>query len=173
MNTGAARAPPVSEVLAAPPCCRDALPPRPAPRVATPRWLPRFAWRRMRVALPANLSCAISTGDIGCAAVAGPLLTCNPIRTIKSNSQFQCLAIQMSQTFFVKNSEGKSVQVQLDAGLTVRQVKDQLAAEQNVSPDQIRLVFGGKELQDSNKVSDYNVGPGSNVNMVLRMQPAD
>ena len=128
----------------------------------------------MRVALPANLSCAISTGDIGCAAVAGPLLTCNPIRTIKSNSQFQRLAIQMSQTFFVKNSEGKSVQVQLDAGLTVRQVKDQLAQEQNFchhsSPDQIRLVFGGKELQDSNKVSDYNVGPGSNVNMVLRLQ---
>ena len=91
-------------------------------------------------------------------------------RTIKSNSQLQRVAIQMSQTFFVKNLQGKSVQVQLDAGLTVRQVKDQLAAEQNVSPDQIRLVFGGKELQDSNKVSDYNVGPGSNVNMVLRLQ---
>ena len=95
-------------------------------------------------------------------------------RTIKSNPQFQRLAIQMSQTFFVKNLQGKSVQVQLDAGLTVRQVKDQLAQEQNFchhsSPDQIRLVFGGKELQDSNKVSDYNVGPGSNVNMVLRLQ---
>jgi hypothetical protein len=76
----------------------------------------------------------------------------------------------MSQTFFVKNLQGKSVQVQLDPGLTVRQVKDQLAQEQNVSPDQIRLVFGGKELQDTNKVSDYNVGPGSNVNMVLRLQ---
>jgi hypothetical protein len=78
--------------------------------------------------------------------------------------------LEMSQTFFVKNLTGGSVQIKYDPAMTVRQVKEQLAAEQQVPPESIRLVYGGKELVDTNKVSDYNVGPGSNVNMVLRLQ---
>ncbi len=76
----------------------------------------------------------------------------------------------MSQTFFVRNLQNQTSQVTLEPGLTVRQVKEHLAKEQSIAPDQIRLVFGGKELQDTNKMTDYNVGPGSNVNMVLRLQ---
>jgi large subunit ribosomal protein L40e len=76
----------------------------------------------------------------------------------------------MSQAFFVRNLQNQTSQVSLEPGLTIREVKERLAKEQNISPDQIRLVYGGKELQDNNKVTDYNVGPGSNVNMVLRLQ---
>ena len=79
-------------------------------------------------------------------------------------------AVIMSQAFFVRNLQNQTSQVSLEPGLTIREVKERLAKEQNISPDQIRLVYGGKELQDNNKVTDYNVGPGSNVNMVLRLQ---
>ena len=75
-----------------------------------------------------------------------------------------------SQTFFVRNLQNQTTQVTLDPGLTVREVKDRLGKEQNIPSDQIRLVFAGKELKDTDKMTDYNVGPGSNVNMVLRLQ---
>ena len=75
------------------------------------------------------------------------------------------------QQFFVRGLDNKSHTVTLDPGLTVRQVKEAIALEKgNVPADQIRLVFGGKELQDSSKIADYNIGPGTNVNMVLRLQ---
>jgi hypothetical protein len=75
------------------------------------------------------------------------------------------------QQFFVRSLDNKSHTVTLDPGLTVRQVKEAIAKEKgNIPADQIRLVFGGKELQDSSKIADYNIGPGSNVNMVLRLQ---
>jgi large subunit ribosomal protein L40e len=76
----------------------------------------------------------------------------------------------MSQTFFVRNLQNQTTQVTLDPGLTVREVKDRLGKDQGISSDQIRLVFAGKELKDDDKMTDYNVGPGSNVNMVLRLQ---
>ncbi len=79
--------------------------------------------------------------------------------------------MSVPQQFFVRSLDNKSHTVTLDPGLTVRQVKEAIAKEKgNIPADQIRLVFGGKELQDSSKIADYNIGPGSNVNMVLRLQ---
>ena len=76
----------------------------------------------------------------------------------------------MSQTFFVRNLQNQTTQVTLEPGLTVRQVKDSIGRTQGIEPGQIRLVFGGKELLDDAPVTDYNVGPGSNVHMALRLK---
>jgi hypothetical protein len=76
----------------------------------------------------------------------------------------------MSQTFFVRNLQNQTTQVTLEPGLTVRQVKDSIGKAQGIEPGQIRLVFGGKELLDDAPVTDYNVGPGSNVHMALRLK---
>jgi hypothetical protein len=73
-------------------------------------------------------------------------------------------------TFFVRNLQNQTTQVTLEPGLTVRQVKEEIGKQQSITPDQIRLVFGGKELSDEAAVADYNVGPGSNVHMALRLK---
>lgn len=36
--------------------------------------------------------------------------------------------------------------------------------------DQIRLIFGGKQLADEMKISDYNLEAGSTIHMVLQLR---
>jgi ubiquitin-like protein Nedd8 len=36
--------------------------------------------------------------------------------------------------------------------------------------EQIRLIFGGKQLSDEMKISDYNLEAGSTIHMVLQLR---
>ena len=74
----------------------------------------------------------------------------------------------MSQrTFVIRDGSNRTTELTLDDGLTVQQVRERFAKEQEIPSDQVRLVFGGNILQDGKKFSDYKVGPGSEVKMVF------
>jgi hypothetical protein len=75
-----------------------------------------------------------------------------------------------TMSFFVRNLNGATTTLKLEAGLTVSEAKKQLASKEGIDPSQIRLVFGGKELQDDSSFSDYLVGDGSTVHMALRLK---
>ena len=36
--------------------------------------------------------------------------------------------------------------------------------------EQIRLIFGGKQLADDQQISDYNLKAGSTIHMVLQLR---
>ncbi len=74
----------------------------------------------------------------------------------------------MSQkTFVIRDGQNQTTQLTLDDGLTVQQVRERLAKERDIPSDQVRLVFAGNVLQDGKQFTDYKVGPGSEVKMVL------
>jgi len=50
------------------------------------------------------------------------------------------------------------------------QVKQALQEKEGIMIDQIRLIFGGKQLADENKISDYNLEAGSTIHMVLQLR---
>jgi large subunit ribosomal protein L40e len=77
---------------------------------------------------------------------------------------------EATMSFFVRNLNGQTTTIKLEAGLTVSEAKKQLASKEQIDPSQIRLVFGGKELQDDSSFSDYMVGDGSTVHMALRLK---
>jgi hypothetical protein len=52
--------------------------------------------------------------------------------------------------------------------LTVKEVKERPAKEQDLPSDRFRLYFGGKEFDKTRIMADYNVGRGSEVHMVLK-----
>ena len=53
---------------------------------------------------------------------------------------------------------------------TVQQVKQALQEKEGISVEQIRLIFGGRQLNDTSALSEYNLKPGSVIHMVLQLR---
>jgi hypothetical protein len=71
-------------------------------------------------------------------------------------------------SFFVRDLNGQTHTIQLEPGLTVSEAKKELASKHQIDPSQIRLIFGGNELQDDSSFYDGGVVGGSTVTMALR-----
>jgi len=65
---------------------------------------------------------------------------------------------------------GKTLTVSVHSSFTIDDVKTKLCAIDGVPTDQQRLTFGGAQMNKGGSIlSDYNVGEGSTIHMVLRL----
>jgi hypothetical protein len=70
----------------------------------------------------------------------------------------------------IKTLTGRQQAFNFEGPSKVLEVKNAVQEKEGIQVDQIRLIYGGKQMSDEKTLDDYQVVPGAVIHMVLQLR---